>query len=163
VTWQGLLPDDPAFLSVLLAASSLRILREYLRGVVFHSAGSGASRSCLVIQVPVSSRWVKVALAHAWYSGANQDVISRDTCAVVKSALSSHLRVIDAEKAIIQVERLPHATSQLAHDRPTLPRSWASTTSTNDLAGPRGSRTSDISSAVRANQLRGESSNSMSR
>jgi hypothetical protein len=101
-------------LLVLLAASSLRILREYQRGVVFQLGrfwrvkGPG-----LVILVPGIQQMVKVDLRTVVFEVPTQDVISRDNVSVKVSAVV-YLRVIDAEKAIIQVENYLVATSQLA-------------------------------------------------
>src|SRR5512144_343122 len=107
----------PLFVLVLLAmlvASSLRILREYQRGVVFQLGrfwrvkGPG-----LVILVPGIQQMVKVDLRTVVFEVPTQDVISRDNVSVKVSAVV-YLRVIDAEKAIIQVENYLNATSQLA-------------------------------------------------
>jgi regulator of protease activity HflC (stomatin/prohibitin superfamily) len=102
------------FLLAMLVASSLRILREYQRGVVFQLGrfwrvkGPG-----LVILVPGIQQMVKVDLRTVVFEVPTQDVISRDNVSVKVSAVV-YLRVIDAEKAIIQVEDYVNATSQLA-------------------------------------------------
>jgi regulator of protease activity HflC (stomatin/prohibitin superfamily) len=102
------------FLLAMLVASSLRILREYQRGVVFQLGrfwrvkGPG-----LVILVPGIQQMVKVDLRTVVFEVPTQDVISRDNVSVKVSAVV-YLRVIDAEKAIIQVENYLNATSQLA-------------------------------------------------
>jgi regulator of protease activity HflC (stomatin/prohibitin superfamily) len=102
------------FLLAMLVASSLRILREYQRGVVFQLGrfwrvkGPG-----LVILVPGIQQMVKVDLRTVVFEVPTQDVISRDNVSVRVSAVV-YLRVIDAEKAIIQVENYLNATSQLA-------------------------------------------------
>src|SRR3954453_9900835 len=101
-------------LLALLVASSLRILREYQRGVVFQLGrfwrvkGPG-----LVILVPGIQQMVKVDLRTVVFEVPTQDVISRDNVSVKVSAVV-YLRVIDAEKGIIQVEQYLMATSQLA-------------------------------------------------
>ena len=97
-----------------LLATSIRILREYERGVVFTLGrfwkvkGPG-----LVLLLPVIQQMVKVDLRTIVFEVPTQDVISRDNVSVKVSAVV-YLRVIDAERAIIQVEQYLNATSQLA-------------------------------------------------
>jgi regulator of protease activity HflC (stomatin/prohibitin superfamily) len=101
-------------LLAILVASSIRILREYERGVVFTLGrfwkvkGPG-----LVLLIPAVQQMVKVDLRTVVFEVPTQDVISRDNVSVKVSAVV-YLRVIDAEKAIIQVENFRNATSQLA-------------------------------------------------
>ncbi len=101
-------------LLVLFAASSLRILREYERGVIFSLGrfwmvkGPG-----LIIVIPVIQQMVKVDLRVVVMDVPSQDVISRDNVSVKVNAVV-YFRVIDPEKAIIQVEDFLAATSQLA-------------------------------------------------
>ncbi|NMF98305.1 slipin family protein [Aromatoleum toluolicum] len=101
-------------LLVALAASSLRILREYERGVVFMLGrfwkvkGPG-----LVIVIPGIQQLVKVDLRVVTLDVPSQDVISRDNVSVKVNAII-FFRVIDPQKAIIQVENYLVATSQLA-------------------------------------------------
>lgn len=97
-----------------LAASSLRILREYERGVVFQLGrfwkvkGPG-----LVILVPGIQQMVKVSLRVMVLDIPSQDVITRDNVSVKVNAVL-YFRVVDAERAVIQVENYLAATSQLA-------------------------------------------------
>jgi len=101
-------------LLLILLASSIRVLREYERGVVFTLGrfwkvkGPG-----LVLLIPAIQQMVKVDLRTVVFEVPTQDVISRDNVSVKVSAVV-YLRVIDAEKAIIQVEHYQNATSQLA-------------------------------------------------
>jgi regulator of protease activity HflC (stomatin/prohibitin superfamily) len=101
-------------LLVMLATSAIRILREYERGVVFTLGrfwmvkGPG-----LVLIIPAIQQMVRVDLRTVVFEVPTQDVISRDNVSVKVSAVV-YLRVIDPEKAIIQVERYLEATSQLA-------------------------------------------------
>jgi regulator of protease activity HflC (stomatin/prohibitin superfamily) len=101
-------------LLLFLLASSLRILREYERGVVFQLGrfwrvkGPG-----LVILIPGIQQMVKVSLRVVVLDIPSQDVISRDNVSVKVNAVL-YFRVVDPEKAIIQVERFLEATSQLA-------------------------------------------------
>lgn len=102
------------FLIALLVFSSLRVLREYERGVVFMLGrfwkvkGPG-----LVIVIPGIQQMVRVDLRTIVMDVPSQDVISRDNVSVKVSAVV-YFRVVDPQKAIIQVEDFLNATSQLA-------------------------------------------------
>jgi len=97
-----------------LAIASLRILREYQRGVVFQLGrfwkvkGPG-----LVLLVPGLQQMVRVDLRVVTFDVPPQDVISRDNVSVKVNAVL-FFRVVDPERAIIQVENFLVATSQLA-------------------------------------------------
>ena len=98
----------------LIVAASLRVLREYERGVVFllgrfwRVKGPG-----LVIIIPVIQKMVRVDLRTRVHDVPEQDVISKDNVSVKVNAVV-YFRVIDPERAIIQVERYLEAISQLA-------------------------------------------------
>ncbi len=99
---------------VLLLFSAIKILREYERGVIFllgrfwKVKGPG-----LIIVIPVIQQIVKVDLRTVVMDVPTQDVISRDNVSVKVNAVV-YFRVIDPQKAIIQVENFYEATSQLA-------------------------------------------------
>ncbi len=99
---------------VLLLAYAIRILREYERGVVFMLGrfqkvkGPG-----LVIIIPFIQTMEKVDLRTIVMDVPSQDVISRDNVSVKVNAVV-YFRVIDPEKAIINVEHYYEAVSQLA-------------------------------------------------
>ncbi len=99
---------------VALIVSSIRILREYERGVVFQLGrfwkvkGPG-----LVLVIPALQQMVRVDLRTVVHDVPTQDVISRDNVSVKVNAVV-YFRVVDPEKAIIQVENFLNATSQLA-------------------------------------------------
>ncbi len=101
-------------LVVFLAVSALRVLREYERAVVFllgrfwRVKGPG-----LVLIVPGVQQMVRVDLRVVTMDVPPQDVISRDNVSVKVSAVV-YFRVVDAQKAIIQVEKYLVATGQLA-------------------------------------------------
>ncbi|HXF52784.1 MAG TPA: slipin family protein [Hyphomicrobiaceae bacterium] len=101
-------------LLVMLLASTFRILREYERGVVFllgrfwKVKGPG-----LVVIVPLIQQMIRVDLRTRVLDVPPQDVISRDNVSVKVNAVV-YYRVLDPEKAIIQVEQFDMATSQLA-------------------------------------------------
>src|SRR3990170_3065643 len=101
-------------LVAILVIGSFRILREYERGVVFllgrfwKVKGPG-----LVIIIPGIQQMVRVDLRTLVLDVPSQDVISRDNVSVKVNAVV-YFRVVDPEKAIIQVENYLAATSQLA-------------------------------------------------
>jgi len=103
-----------AVVVVILLAASFRIFREYERGVVFllgrfwKVKGPG-----LVIIIPGIQQAVRVDLRTLVLDVPSQDVISRDNVSVKVNAVV-YFRVVDPEKAIIQVENYLSATSQLA-------------------------------------------------
>jgi regulator of protease activity HflC (stomatin/prohibitin superfamily) len=99
---------------VALLLYTLRVLREYERGVIFTLGrfwkvkGPG-----LIIVIPVIQQMVRVDLRTVVMDVPSQDVISRDNVSVKVNAVI-YFRVVDPEKAIIQVEDFLAATSQLA-------------------------------------------------
>jgi len=103
-----------ALLVLLLLASSVRILREYERGVVFmlgrfwRTKGPG-----LILLIPVVQQMVRVDLRTIVMDVPSQDVISRDNVSVKVNAVI-YFRVVDPQKAIIQVANFFEATSQFA-------------------------------------------------
>jgi regulator of protease activity HflC (stomatin/prohibitin superfamily) len=100
--------------TVALLYSTIKILREYERGVIFllgrfwKVKGPG-----LIIVVPGIQKMIRVDLRTIVMDVPSQDVISRDNVSVKVSAVL-YFRVMDPEKAIIQVENRVEATSQLA-------------------------------------------------
>jgi len=101
-------------LVVILIVASLRILREYERGVVFllgrfwRVKGPG-----LIVIVPGIQQMVRVDLRTVVMDVPSQDVITRDNVSVKVNAVL-YFRVMDPQKAIIQVANFLEATSQLA-------------------------------------------------
>ncbi|BCX17931.1 MAG: membrane protein [Geminicoccaceae bacterium] len=104
----------PLVVILVILAYSFRILREYERGVVFMLGrfwkvkGPG-----LVIVVPLVQQLVRVDLRTRVLDVPSQDVISRDNVSVKVNAVV-YYRVLDPEKAIINVVDFDEATSQLA-------------------------------------------------
>ena len=99
---------------VILVVASLRILREYERGVIFllgrfwKVKGPG-----LIIVIPGIQQMVRVDLRTIVMDVPSQDVISRDNVSVKVNAVI-YFRVLDPQRAIIQVMNFLEATSQLA-------------------------------------------------
>jgi len=101
-------------LVLLLLVSAIRILREYERAVIFTLGRyTGTKGPGLVLLVPFVQQMVRVDLRVIVDEVPSQDVISRDNVSVKVSAVI-YYRVIDAERAVIQVETYREATSQLA-------------------------------------------------
>ena len=100
--------------AALFVFSAIKILREYERGVIFllgrfwKVKGPG-----LIIVIPGIQKMIRVDLRTIVMDVPTQDVISRDNVSVKVSAVI-YFRVLDPERAIIQVENRVEATSQLA-------------------------------------------------
>jgi regulator of protease activity HflC (stomatin/prohibitin superfamily) len=103
-----------ALVILALVAASFRILREYERGVIFMLGrfwkvkGPG-----LIVVIPGIQQMVRMDLRTVVLDVPTQDVISRDNVSVKVNAVV-YLRVIDPQKAVIEVEDFLNATSQLA-------------------------------------------------
>lgn len=101
-------------IALLLLVSTFRILREYDRGVIFMLGrfykvkGPG-----LIIVIPILQQMVKVGLRTVVWDIPTQDLITRDNVSVKVNAVL-YFRVLDPEKAIINVEDYMEATGQLA-------------------------------------------------
>ena len=103
-----------AILVLIFIYSSIRVLREYERGVVFTLGRyTGTKGPGLFLLVPFIQQMVRVDLRVIVDEVPPQDVISRDNVSVKVSAVI-YFRVIDAERAIIEVRDYLVATSQLA-------------------------------------------------
>lgn len=101
-------------LIIALAGASIRILREYERGVVFRlgrlidQKGPG-----LILLIPVVDRMVRVDLRTIVLDIPPQDLITRDNVPAKVNAVT-YFRVVDAPSAVVKVERFLTATSQMA-------------------------------------------------
>ena len=99
---------------LVIIFSSFRVLREYERGVIFTLGrfwkvkGPG-----LILVIPIVQQMVRVGLRTIVFDVPSQDVISRDNVSVKVNAVL-YFRVMDPQKAIINVEDYFGATSQLA-------------------------------------------------
>ncbi|MBU2502185.1 MAG: slipin family protein [bacterium] len=107
-------PATFLFLVLFVLANSLRILREYERGVVFRLGRFVGNRGPgLIILVPFIERMVKISLRTITMDVMPQDVITRDNVSVKVNAVL-YFRVVEPDKAVIEVEDFYFATSQLA-------------------------------------------------
>jgi len=103
-----------AALLLALLIASLKILNEYERGVVFLLGRFQAVKGPgLIVVVPIIQQMVRVDLRTVTMDVPSQDVISRDNVSVKVNAVI-YFRVLDPERAIIEVEDFLLATSQLA-------------------------------------------------
>jgi len=137
-------------LLLMVFASAVRILREYQRGVVFQLGrfwkvkGTG-----LVILIHGIQQMVKVDLRTVVFEVPTQDVISRDNVSVKVNAVV-YFRVVDPQKAIIEVENYMMATSQLAQ---TTLRSVLGKHDLDEMLGQREKLNIDIQQTLDAQTL----------
>lgn len=107
------------FIVIVFIANTIKVLREYERGVIFRlgrllQVGDKAYKGPgLIILIPGIDRMVKVSLRTITYDVPSQDVITRDNVSIKVNAVL-YFRVIDPAKAVIQVEDYFTATSQIA-------------------------------------------------
>ena len=104
-----------AFAVIFIATNVIKILKEYERGVVFTlgRVGRKAAGPGLIILVPVIQQMRKVDMRTLVHDVPTQDVISQDNVSVKVNAVI-YYRVVDAVRAVVQVENYMAATSQLA-------------------------------------------------
>jgi regulator of protease activity HflC (stomatin/prohibitin superfamily) len=104
-----------AVVALLVVATQIfKVLNEYERGVVFtFGRFTGVKGPGLIVLIPLVQRMVKVDLRVVVLDVPTQDVISRDNVSVKVNAVV-YFRIVDPEKAIIQVANPFEATSQLA-------------------------------------------------
>ena len=104
----------PLVVLIIVLVSMLKVLREYERGIVFMLGRFWSVKGPgLIIIIPILQEMVRVDLRTKVLDVPTQDVISRDNVSVKVNAVV-YMRVVDPEKAIIQVENFYEATSQLA-------------------------------------------------
>ncbi len=102
------------FLLILLLFNTIKILREYERGVIFTLGRFDKVKGPgIILVIPIVQQMVRVDLRTVVMDVPTQDVISFDNVSVKVNAVV-YYRVVDPEKAIINVERFMDATSQLA-------------------------------------------------
>ena len=112
----------PLVIVLLIFGSSVKILKEYERGVIFRfgrvtkaiwNPGGDGRGPGLILLIPFVDKLVKVTLRTVAMDVPPQDVITRDNVSVKVNAVI-YFRVLDPDKAIIQVEDYLYATSQIA-------------------------------------------------
>ncbi|MFH0873209.1 MAG: slipin family protein [bacterium] len=102
------------FMGILILGQAIRVLREYERGVIFRLGRLvGAKGPGLILLIPVIDKMVKVSLRTVAMDIPSQDIISRDNVSLKVNAVL-YFRVIDPQKAIVEIEDYLYATSQIA-------------------------------------------------
>ncbi len=102
------------FLGLIVLANAVRILREYERGVVFRLGRLiGVKGPGLILLIPLIDKMVKVSLRTVVMDVPPQDVITQDNVSIKVNAVV-YFRVIQPQKAIVEVENYLFATSQLS-------------------------------------------------
>jgi len=102
------------FVAVIILASSIKIVKEYERGVIFRLGRLvGARGPGLFLVIPLFESMVKIDLRVAVFDIPPQEVITRDNVTANVNAVV-YYRVLDPEKAVTEVERYDYATSQIA-------------------------------------------------
>ena len=111
------LPSGLFFLVIfvlILAASAIKILREYERGVIFRLGRLiGAKGPGIIFIIPGIDKLLKISLRTVTMDIPPQDVITRDNVSIKVNAVI-YFRVIDPNRAVVEVENYLYATSQLA-------------------------------------------------
>jgi regulator of protease activity HflC (stomatin/prohibitin superfamily) len=103
-----------AFFVLIFLGASVRVLREYERGVVFRLGRLIAQKGPgLILLIPLIDRMVRVDLRTVTLNIPPQEVITRDNVPVRVNAVA-YFRVIDANNAIVEVENFLLATSQIS-------------------------------------------------
>jgi regulator of protease activity HflC (stomatin/prohibitin superfamily) len=99
---------------IAILGSALRVLREYERGVMFTLGRfTGVKGPGLILILPYIQQMVRIDLRIVVLDVPSQDVISRDNVSVKVNAVL-YFRVVDSDKAVIEVKDFMQATSQLA-------------------------------------------------
>ena len=101
-------------LGFLLLSAAIKVLREYERGVIFRLGRViGAKGPGLIFLIPIIDKMVKVPLRTVTMDVPPQDVITRDNVTVKVNAVI-YFRVLDPNRAVLEVENYLYATSQIA-------------------------------------------------
>lgn len=100
--------------AIIILASAIRILKEYERGVIFRLGRLvGAKGPGFILLIPFIDRMVRVSLRTITMDIPPQDVITRDNVTVEVNAVT-YFRVMDASKAIVEIQDFVFGTSQMA-------------------------------------------------
>src|SRR5512135_554347 len=99
---------------IIIASASIKILREYERGVIFRLGRLiGAKGPGVIFIIPGVDRLLRISLRTVALEIPPQDVITRDNISIRVNAVV-YFRVVDPNKAVVQIENYLYATSQLA-------------------------------------------------
>jgi regulator of protease activity HflC (stomatin/prohibitin superfamily) len=103
-----------AFFVIIVLANAIRILREYERGVVFRLGRLiGIKGPGLILLIPIIDKMVKVSLRTVVMDVPPQDIITQDNVSIKVNAVV-YFRVVQPQRAIVEVENFLVATSQLS-------------------------------------------------
>jgi regulator of protease activity HflC (stomatin/prohibitin superfamily) len=99
---------------IIIAAAAIKILREYERGVIFRLGRLiGAKGPGLIFIIPGVDRLLRISLRTVALEIPPQDVITRDNVSIKVNAVV-YFRVLDPNKAVVEIENYLYGTSQLA-------------------------------------------------
>ena len=102
---------------LFILSSAIKILREYERGVIFRlgrlAGRDGVRGPGLILMIPIIDKMVKVSLRTLVLDVPPQDVITQDNVSIKVNAVV-YFRVMEPQKAIVQVENFLQATSQIS-------------------------------------------------
>ena len=99
---------------IIILSNAIRVLREYERGVIFRLGRLVATKGPgIIFLIPIVDRMVKVSLRTVVLDVPPQDVITKDNVSIKVNAVL-YFRVVQPEKAIVEVENFLFATSQLS-------------------------------------------------
>ncbi|RJP73842.1 MAG: slipin family protein [Ignavibacteriales bacterium] len=102
------------FFAFFILSSAIKILKEYERGVIFRLGRLiGAKGPGIIFLIPIVDRMVKISLRTVVMDVPEQDVITKDNVSLKVNAVV-YFRVIQPDKAVVEVENYLHATSQLS-------------------------------------------------
>src|SRR5437762_4703713 len=100
--------------ALIILSNAIKILREYERGVVFRLGRLISARGPgLILLIPIVDKMVKVSLRTIVLDVPPQDVITQDNVSIKVNAVV-YFRVMEPQKAIVQVENFLAATSQIS-------------------------------------------------
>lgn len=123
--------------AIIILSNAIWILREYERGVVFRLgrlvSGGGVRGPGLIIIIPIIDKMIKVSLRTVVFDVPSQDVITQDNVSIKVNAVV-YFRVIQPQKAIVEVENFVLATSQISQ---TILRSVLGQSELDDLLSQR--------------------------
>jgi regulator of protease activity HflC (stomatin/prohibitin superfamily) len=119
-------PLIPLILLAVLVAMGFNVLREYERAVIFRFGRVarglvGGDGPGIVVIIPLVDKLVRVSLRTVAMDVPPQDVITRDNVSVKVNAVI-YFRVVDPQRAIIQIQDYLYATSMMAQTAPQRPR-----------------------------------------
>src|SRR5450432_2753932 len=139
------------FFLISLLASAVKILREYERGVIFRLGrligGDGLKGPGLILLIPFIDRMVKVSLRTIVLDVPPQDIITSDNVSIKVNAVV-YFRVLEPQKAIVQVENFLLATSQISQ---TTLRSVLGQSELDDLLSQRDKINAKLQQIIDAN------------